>query len=77
MISKSETRPFLDRYQDDEADAPRSQRKLLHRLQATSTLTKSIVGFVLLVVYTLLVTCATNMVVNQPGLPINNGKTFT
>lgn len=74
MISKSEAQPFLGRYQDEETDVPQPQRHLLNRLQATSALTKSIFGLVLLIVYTLLVTCATNMVVNRPGLPVNNGK---
>jgi hypothetical protein len=74
MISKSEAQPFLQRYQNEAADEARSQPKLLARLQAASTLTRSIVGFILLVAYTLLVTCATNVVVNRPALPINNGK---
>jgi hypothetical protein len=74
MISKSEAQPFLEQYQNVEAAEPQQQLKLSDRLQATSTLTKSIIGLILLICYTLLVTCATNIIVSQPGLPINNGK---
>jgi hypothetical protein len=74
MISKSEVQPFLGRYQDEENHEPKSQYKLWERLGTTSTLTKPLAGFVLLVIYTLLVTCATNIVVNRPGVHINNGK---
>jgi hypothetical protein len=74
MISKSEVQPFLGRHQDEENYEQKSQLKLVDRLRTSSTITKSVAGFVLLVTYTLLVTCATNIVVNRAGVSINNGK---
>jgi hypothetical protein len=74
MISKSEVQPFLGRHQDEENYEQKSQLKLVDRLRTSSTITKSVAGFVLLVTYTLLVTCATNIVVNRSGVSINNGK---